>query len=109
MVLLRTAAALVGAAALVRLSAWQWERGRASGRLLHYTYAAEWLLVAVLLVVLLVRRRHPERDGATDRSEGYRGVAGTLIGPPLQPGERLPPTVRDRVLGRLRQWTGRRQ
>jgi uncharacterized membrane protein len=109
-VLLRGVAALVGAAALVRLAAWQWERGRESGRLLHYTYAVEWLLVSVLLVVLLlVRSRHRERDSETERSQGSRGVAGTVIGPPLQPGERLPPTVRDRVLGRLRQWTGQRR
>lgn len=69
---------------LVRLSAWQWQRGSARGSLLNYTYAVEWLLLAVLLVVgLLVRRRR----GSSPSDDRSRDVQGRLIGPPLRPGE----------------------
>jgi hypothetical protein len=97
--LLRGLALCAGVTLLLRLSWWQWERGRASGRLLHYTYAVEWLLVAVALVgLLLVRRRprsRPDLGGSLD-------VTGRVIGPPLRAGERLTPTTREQVLGRLR-------
>lgn len=91
-------AAVAAAALLVRLSLWQWERGRATGRLLHYTYAVEWLLVAALVAgTLISRRRHGGR-----RDQGPHDVAGRVIGPPLQPGEQLPPTTRERVTARVR-------
>lgn len=75
---------LLAAGVLVRLSAWQWQRGSARGSLLNYTYAVEWLLLAVLLVAgLLVRRRR----GSVRPDDASRDVAGRLIGPPLRPGE----------------------
>ena len=96
--LVRVAAAVAVLAVLGRLSLWQWERGRSSGRLLHYTYAVEWLLVAVLLAVVVLGRHRRGRGEAPD----VHDVAGRVIGPPLLPGERLPETTRERVLARLR-------
>jgi hypothetical protein len=78
-------------AVLVRLSAWQWERGAARGSLLNFTYAVEWALAAVALVGVVLLRRH--RGASRPRSDGSRGVDGRVIGPPLRPGEQLaPPT-----------------
>lgn len=91
-----------GVAALVRLSMWQWERGSAGGSLLNYTYAVEWMLLAVALVAAVVLRRGGGRRRADgDRS---RAVDGRVIGPPLRPGEQLaPPTS-----VRLKHWLRRR-
>ena len=100
--LLRAVAATAGVALLVRLSVWQWERGRASGRLLHYTYAVEWLLVAALLVGALVARR-PRGDSTSEEPAGAHDVAGRVIGPPLRRGEQLPPTTRERATRWIRQ------
>ena len=99
--LVRGAAAVAVLALLGRLSLWQWERGRSSGRLLHYTYAVEWLLVAVLLAAVVLGHRRRSRVDPPD----VHDVAGRVIGPPLLPGEQLPATTRDRVLARFRRRT----
>lgn len=92
LVVLVTGAAV---AVLVRLSLWQWERARLRGELLNYTYAAEWLLLAVLLVGgVLVRTRRRSRPDDDDRS---RDVHGQLIGPPLRPGEQAGEVTRVRL------------
>ena len=89
----------VGGFVCLRLAAWQCERGRASGSLLHYTYAAEWVLLAAALVVaLLMRRRNPPPP---DPDQGSRDVHGRLIGPPLRPGEQLSETTRARLQRRM--------
>jgi cytochrome oxidase assembly protein ShyY1 len=97
--------AAVGAVVvLVRLSLWQWSRAGAEGSLQSYTYAVEWMLLAVLLVVgpLLLRRRSG-RPPAEHHAE--RDVSGHVIGPPLRPGEEL-----GEVTGvRLRRWLSRRR
>lgn len=89
-------------AVLVRLSAWQWDRGQMRGSLLNYTYAVEWALLAVLLVVgpVVQRRRRSRCDPDDDAS---RDVDGRLIGPPLQPGEQ----VGDATGVRVRRWLTR--
>jgi hypothetical protein len=84
-------------AVMVRLSVWQWDRARASGRLLNYTYAVEWLLFAVLAVIGVVRlaiedrrRRSAARPAAEEPAgPGVRGARVPLVGPPLRPGEEL--------------------
>jgi hypothetical protein len=80
---------------MIRLSVWQWDRARASGRLLNYTYAVEWLLFAVLtvfgvgrLVVEDRRRRAPEPAPADEGLAGQTAVV-PVVGPPLQPGQEL--------------------
>jgi hypothetical protein len=83
---------------MVRLSIWQWDRARASGRLLNYTYAAEWLLFAVLTVAGVVRlgiedRRRRSPGPGPEAEEPVRSAVGggpvPVIGPPLRPGEEL--------------------
>ena len=85
---------------LVRLSVWQWQRGSDRGSLLNYTYAVEWLLLAVLLVVGLILRRYRRGSPSED---GSRDVHGRLIGPPLRPGER----PGDPTHVQLKRWLGR--
>lgn len=94
-------ATVVAAVACLQLASWQWARGRSSGALLHYTYAVEWALLAVLLVVgAVVTRRRATRP--RDREAASRDVHGRLVGPPLRPGEQLAAPVRTRVGRRLR-------
>jgi hypothetical protein len=85
--LVGTVATVAGVAVLVRLSVWQWQRGSSRGSLLSYTYAVEWMLLALGLVVAVAQRRrrgpHPPDEAAS------RDAAGRLIGPPLRPGEQL--------------------
>lgn len=77
-------------AVMVRLSMWQWGRARERGALLHYSYAVEWLLFAVLTTVGFVhlwwdgRRAEEDRRPPPERRPG-----GPLVGPPLAPGEEL--------------------
>jgi DNA-binding transcriptional regulator of glucitol operon len=85
-------------AVMLRLSLWQWDRARASGRLLNYTYAVEWLLFAVLIVIGVVRlaiedRRRRSADPVAEARQperpAVRGAPVPLVGPPLRPGEEL--------------------
>jgi hypothetical protein len=86
--------------ALVRLSLWQWSRAGAEGSLQSYTYAVEWMLLAVLLVVapLLLRRRSRRPPG---ERHAERDVNGQVIGPPLRPGEELAEATGVRLRRRL--------
>ena len=90
--------ALVGlVGVMVRLSVWQWDRGRTSGRFLNYSYAGEWLTFAVMTVVGAARlvfedRRRSSSDPAAEAEEPVTPVPGArvpLVGPPLRPGEEL--------------------
>lgn len=99
------AGALATAAAagiLVRLAMWQWDRGSSRDSLLSYTYAVQWVLLAVALVAAVVvrHRRGPRRrdDSAS------RDTAGRVIGPPLRPGEQLG----EATSVQLRRWVTRR-
>jgi hypothetical protein len=75
-------------AVMVRLSVWQWDRARARGSLLNYTYAVEWLVFAVLTVVGAVRLRREGRRPLAPPAPGGQGDT-PVIGPPLAPGEEL--------------------
>lgn len=97
------AATVIGVAGLLRLSAWQWHRGSTRGSLLHYTYAVEWLVLAVVLVAA-VAVRHRRGSRRYDDDAASRDVTGRLIGPPLPPGEPVPEATHVRVRRRL---TGR--
>lgn len=96
------AATLVVAVVLVmvRLSIWQWDKARAHGALLNYTYAVEWLVFAGLTVVGVVRLALEARRQVGETAEPAPGTARAdasvppagpvpLIGPPLAPGEEL--------------------
>lgn len=96
---LAVVALAVGESVILRLAAWQWERGRETGSLLHYTYAAEWVLVALALPIALVVRRRGR--GRTDAEVASRDVHGRLIGPPLRPDEQLSETTGVRLRRRL--------
>ncbi|SEK69616.1 hypothetical protein SAMN04515665_104131 [Blastococcus sp. DSM 46786] len=76
-------------AVMVRLSVWQWDRGRARGSLLNYSYAIEWLAFAVLTVVGVVRLWREGRSVAEQDAPPEPGTGGPLVGPPLQPGQEL--------------------
>ncbi|MDP5181819.1 hypothetical protein QOZ88_04150 [Blastococcus sp. BMG 814] len=76
-------------AVMVRLSVWQWDRGRARGSLLNYSYAVEWLAFAVLTVVGAVRLWREGRSVADEERPPERPAGGPLVGPPLQPGQEL--------------------
>lgn len=78
----------LGAVVMLRLSLWQWERAREGGALLNYGYAVEWLLLAGLTVAALLRLRH-EEPGDLPGQDVARRADGTVVGPPLQPGEQL--------------------
>src|SRR2546425_664713 len=82
--------------AMVRLSLWQWDRARATGRLLNYTYTVEWLLFAVLTVAGVVRlaiedrRRRADDPGSPEPvPPAVRAAPVPMVGPPLRPGEEL--------------------
>jgi cytochrome oxidase assembly protein ShyY1 len=95
-------ATAAAAAVLVRLSMWQWERGSSRDSLLSYTYAVQWALLAVALVVAVAtRRRHGAHRPGDSAS---RDTAGRVIGPPLRPGEQLA----DPTSVQLRRWVTRR-
>jgi hypothetical protein len=77
-------------AVMVRLSLWQWDKARATGSLLNYTYAVEWLLFAVLTVAGLLRlAREGTRRETAPEPEPLPTAGGPLVGPPLAPGEEL--------------------
>lgn len=91
---------LVAVGVMVRLSLWQWDRARASGRFLNYTYAVEWLVFALLTLVGLARlviegRRLAEAPSPEERPQG------PVIGPPLADGEELPEITWVRIRHRL--------
>lgn len=94
-------AVAVGAVALmVRLSVWQWDRGRQRGSLLNYTYGIEWMLFAVLTVAGLVRLRR-EGKRTTVEAEPDRRPDAPVVGPPLQPGEKLEEVTWTRLRRRI--------
>lgn len=100
---LRVAGMAVAVGVLLRLSAWQWDRARSGESLRSYSYALEWGLLALALVVLVGlprARRRPDDDGAS------RTVDGSLLGPPLAPGERLGEPTGSRVRRCLGRRTG---
>jgi hypothetical protein len=76
-------------AVMVRLSLWQWGRARERGALLNYSYAAEWLLFAVLTTVGVVHLWREGRRGESRERPPERRPDGPLVGPPLAPGEEL--------------------
>jgi DNA-binding transcriptional regulator of glucitol operon len=87
---------LATVAVMVRLSLWQWHRGRDSGRFLNYTYAVEWLLFALLTVAGVVRlavedrrRNAAERVPEDAEPRPVPAAAVPMVGPPLRPGEEL--------------------
>ena len=95
-------------AVMVRLSLWQWHRGRDSGRFLNYAYAVEWLLFALLTVAGVVRLAVEDRrqSAADPPPEAARSLAGggapvPLVGPPLRPGEELQEVTWVRLRRRL--------
>jgi hypothetical protein len=82
--------AAVLVAVMVRLSLWQWGRARATGSLLNYTYAVEWLLFALLTVAGLVRlAREGARTGPAPEPPVVPRPGGPQVGPPLAQGEEL--------------------
>lgn len=91
----------LGATVMLRLSLWQWERAREGGALLNYGYAVEWLLLAGLTVWALLRLRH-EEPGDRLGQDVARRADGTVVGPPLRPGEQLPEVTWIRVRRWLR-------
>lgn len=93
----------VAVAVLLRLAAWQWDRGRSRDSLLSYTYAVEWCLLAIALVVAVTVRRG-EQTRSREHDDPSRTVDGRLLGPPLRPGEDLDEPTRVRV----QRWLGRR-
>lgn len=112
---LLVAAATTGAAAvLVRLAAWQWDRGRSSGAVVHYTYAVEWVLLAGALVTgAVVAGRRGRATRPAEAEQGCRDVHGRVIGPPLRAQEPLedttPVRLRRRLPGRRRAAQGPRR
>ena len=85
-------------AVMIRLSLWQWHRGRERHSWQNYSYAVEWMLFAVLSVFGVVRlgvedRRRRSADPAAEPREAARpvvpGAPVPLVGPPLRPGEEL--------------------
>jgi hypothetical protein len=86
--------AVVLVAVMVRLSLWQEDKARATGSLLNWTYAVEWLLFAGLTVAGLVRlaregvRHVGPADGAAEARPPVR-PGGPVVGPPLAPGQEL--------------------
>ncbi|MEX2289450.1 MAG: hypothetical protein WD794_03875 [Mycobacteriales bacterium] len=78
----------LGAALMLRLSLWQWGRAREGGALLNYGYAVEWFLLAGLTLWALLRLRHA-KPGEHPGHDAARRADGTVVGPPLQPGEQL--------------------
>lgn len=97
--LLVTTGAVLG---MVRLSVWQWHRGRASGSLLNYAYAVEWLTFAAFALVsagYLLRVRD-EPDLAENRPEP--APSGVQIGPPTAGDEPVEDLTYRRILRALR-------
>lgn len=96
-------------AVMLRLSLWQWDRGRASGRLVNYIYAVEWVLFAGLTVLgvgrLSVEGRREERSEqappAVERPVSARGGPLPVVGPPLRSGEDLEEITLVRLRRRL--------
>lgn len=99
---------------MVRLSVWQWDKARAQGRLLNYTYAVEWLLFAVLTVGgvgrLWLEGRRAARGGSPEQPEAVAAPAhapaetrgpAPVIGPPLAPGQQLEEVTWVRLRRRL--------
>jgi len=95
---IRGALALVLAGAVVavllRLALWQWDRAQATGRFLNYSYAAEWLLFAVLTVIGFVRlavddRRAGDATGPDEVPVARAAPLTPQVGPPLREGEQL--------------------
>lgn len=93
---------------MVRLSIWQWDKARITGRLLNYTYAVEWLLFAGLTVAGVIRLwREGRRAAAAETAEPGRPVAvrsegrRPVVGPPLAPGEQLEEVTWIRLRRRL--------
>lgn len=101
--LVGTVATVAAVAVLVRLAVWQWERGSSRGSLMSYTYAVEWMLMALALVVAVVL--HRRRGGRPADDSASRDVTGRLLGPPLRPGEQLPAATHVQV----RRWFARRR
>lgn len=99
---LRALVTTVALAVLLRLAAWQWERGRSRDSLLSYTYAVEWCLLAVALVVTVTVRRG-RRSRSREHDDPSRAVDGRVLGPPLRDGEDLDDPTRVRV----QRWLGR--
>jgi DNA-binding transcriptional regulator of glucitol operon len=94
--LLALAVVLTAVAVMLRLSLWQWDRARAGGRLLNYTYAVEWLLFALLTPVGVIRLALEGRragDAAEPQERGGTAWAASpvkpQVGPPLREGEEL--------------------
>lgn len=100
--LLGAAATAAAAAGLVRLAVWQWDRGSSRDSLLSYSYAVQWALLAVALVVAVATRRR--RGPCRPDERASRDAAGQVIGPPLRAGEQLG----DPTSVRLRRWLTRR-
>jgi hypothetical protein len=107
---------VVVVAVMVRLSLWQWDRARTTGRLLNYTYAVEWLLFAVLTVAGVVRlavedRRRRRADtapgGQPPVASAVRRAPVPVVGPPLRPGEQLEEITWVRLRRRLGLGDGR--
>jgi cytochrome oxidase assembly protein ShyY1 len=92
-------ATAAAAGVLVRLAAWQWERGSSRDSLLNYSYGVQWALLAVALVAAVATRHR--RGGREAGEQASRDVTGRVIGPPLRPGEELGETTSVRVRRRL--------
>lgn len=97
-------------AVMLRLSLWQWDRGRASGRLVNYTYAVEWLLFAGLTVLGVGRlsvegrredRAEPAPQAAERSAAAGHGAPVPVVGPPLRSGEQLEEITLIRLRRRL--------
>lgn len=97
-------------AVMLRLSLWQWDRARASGRLVNYIYAVEWVLFAGLTLLGVGRLSVEGRRGtqvepapqAAERSASAgRGAPIPVVGPPLRSGEELEEITLVRLRRRL--------
>jgi hypothetical protein len=89
--------AIAVVAGMVRLAVWQWDKARAGGALLNYSYAVEWLFFAGLVVLALARLLREGRRMARAPEPEHRSDE-PLIGPPLEPGRELEEVTWVRVL-----------